>query len=168
LFLLIRLSATAFISKLSKMVGSSHETETVSWQVDPASWEWTFTPSDSIRKFLKEKIYHGPQTFHLLTKSHSVRFLPLPYHKESSQGSHLKRWKRSGGFWFYSKQPAGEWLLEMIQQQETTPKFVNSCRRKLLWRRTLCFRIEYNTVLSVSTVLSFNCQTSETNFRTSI
>jgi hypothetical protein len=59
-----------------------------------------------------------------------------------------------------SKQLAGEWLLEMLQQLEMTLKFMYNCTRELLWRRPLQFRIKFNTVLPVSTVLLFNCQTS--------
>jgi hypothetical protein len=107
-----------------------------------------------------EKIDCGPETPHLLTRSHFMWLLPIPYHKESSQGIIFRSYGRdSEGYDGHSKLFAVEWLLEFALTAAAL-EFMCSCRRELLWRRLLQSRIKVNIVLSVSTVTLFICQTS--------
>jgi hypothetical protein len=85
---------------------------------------------------------------------HPVWLLLVSCHDESPQGITSWNHKRDSGYNGHSKQLAG--LLEVPQKVEMMVKFMLSCRRELLWWRPLQFRIKFNTVLHVSTVLLFS------------
>lgn len=79
----------------------------------------------------------------LLTRSHSVWLLPVPYHEESSPG--IRSWNHGGnseGCDGCSKQLSEELLLKVRWQFETVLIFMYSCRRKLLGKRPVQFRIK--------------------------
>jgi hypothetical protein len=58
---------------------------------------------------------------------------PLLHNEELFQGVTFKNcWRDSDGYEGHSKQLAGEWLLEVLWQLETTLEIMYSCSRELL------------------------------------
>jgi hypothetical protein len=149
-----------FVSKfwMSKKMGSSCEAKIVPWQAGPAPWQWAQTHNAFPEGVICEKsivvLEHPAYSPDLIL----WRFCSsLPWRIITMY--HILKHGGDSGYIYLSKQLVDEWLLEVLLKLEMMLEFMYSCRRFLLWRRSLQFRLKFSTALPMNTVSLFNCQT---------